>query len=113
MATWDAFWEAWTTVRAWEDLDPTPLQGVASPDVVEGVLALFERQRESGLDPVETEVVTHAKATNTEPDKAVIEDCVLLSPSFTDGVGVSYEADLTTSGSSWVVADHGTVKNAK
>jgi hypothetical protein len=92
-------------VRASEDLDPTPLRQVASPDVVEGVIALFERQRESGLDPVETEVVTHARVTNTEPDKAVIEDCVLLSPSFTDSVGVWYEADLTTSGSSWVVAD--------
>lgn len=105
LATWDAFWEAWTNVRASEDLDPTPLLEVASPDVVEGVLALFERQRESGLGPVETEVVTHAKVTNTESDRVVIEDCVLLSPSFTESAGVWYEAELQTSGSGWLVAD--------
>ena len=105
LAAWDGFWEAWTTVRASEDLDPGPLQEVASPDVVAGAVALFERQRESGLDPVETEVVTHAKVTNTESDQAVIEDCVLLSPSFTESAGVWYEADMRISGSSWLVAD--------
>ena len=92
-------------MRASEDLDPAPLQQVADGDVVEGVLALFERQRDSGLGPVETEVVTHAKVTSTGSDEASIEDCVLLSPSFTDSASVWYEAELRKGGQGWLVAD--------
>ena len=105
LVAWGAFWEAWTAVRASEDLDPEPLEEVADSDVVQGALALFERQRESGLGAVDTEVVTHAKVMAAESGEATIEDCVLLSPSFTDAVGVWYQADLRDSGSGWVVAD--------
>ncbi len=105
LAAWEAFWEAWSAVRASGDLDPTRLQQVADPEVVEGVLALFERQRESGLGPVETDVVTFAKVTDVGSDQATIEDCVLLSPSFTDNASVWYEADLRKSGEDWLVAD--------
>jgi hypothetical protein len=35
-------------VRASDDLDPGPPEPLAAPDVVEGVIALFERQRSSG-----------------------------------------------------------------
>jgi hypothetical protein len=105
LETWNAFWRAWATVGAAEDLDPLPLEAVATPDVVAGVVALFERQRESGSGPVETEVVAHGKVAAVATGEAVVEDCVLLSPSFTESVGVWYEADLRNSGSAWVVAD--------
>lgn len=104
---WDAFWEAWTTVRASEDLDPTPLEEVADPEVVEGALALFERQRESGSGPVDTDVSTHPSVTTAGSGEALVEDCVLLSPSFTEAVGVWYEADLRESDSGWVVSHLG------
>ena len=105
LAAWETFWEAWVAVRASEDLDPGPLEEVADSDVVEGAVALFERQRESGLGAADTEVVTHAKVMAAESGEATIEDCVLLSPSFTETVGVWYQADLRDSGSGWVVAD--------
>ena len=105
LAAWEAFWEAWSAVRASGDLDPTRLQQVADPEVVEGVLALFERQRESGLGPIETDVVTFAKVIDVGSDRAAIEDCVLLSPPFTDTASVWYQADLRTSGQRWIVAD--------
>lgn len=105
LAAWEAFWEAWATVRASEDLDPTPLLAVADTEVVDGAVALFERQRESGLGAVETEVATYGEATQLGTDEAVIEDCVLLSPSFTDSVGVWHQADLRKEGTAWLVAD--------
>lgn len=92
-------------MRASEDLDPASLRQVADPNVVAAVLALFERQRESGLGPVETEVVTHAKVTVAGSEQAVIEDCVLLSPPFTDTVSFWYRADLSLHGRDWVVSD--------
>jgi hypothetical protein len=105
LAAWDGFWEAWAAVRASEDLDPAPLEQVAAPRVVEGVLVLFERQRESGLGPVETDVVTHAKVTDAASGEAVIEDCVLLTPPFTDTISVWYRAELSRQGRGWVVND--------
>ena len=105
LAGWGAFWEAWVAVRASEDLDTGPLEEVADSDVVEDAVALFERQRESGLGAVDTDVATNAKVMGTESGVATIEDCVLLSPSFTAAAGVWYQADLRDSGSGWVVAD--------
>lgn len=103
--SWEAFWEAWATVRASEDLDPAPLEQVADPAVVEAEVSLFERQRELGSGPVDTEVVTHTNVTQLDSGRAMIEDCVLLSPSWTDQVGVWYEAELTETDSGWVVSD--------
>jgi len=100
---WSAYWEAWVEVRASDDLDRAPLEAVAAPEVVEGALTLFERQRSSGLGSVETEVVLHPTVIDFEPDRASVEDCVLLSPSFTDTVGVWYQADLTLAERGWVV----------
>lgn len=57
---WSAYWDAWVEVRGSDDLDPGLLEAVADPDVVDGALTLFERQRSSGLGPVQTEVVLHA-----------------------------------------------------
>ena len=105
LQAWDVFWQAWAALRASEDLDPAPLEAVATPDVVAGVVALFERQRESGAGPVETEVVTHGTVTEVASGEVVVEDCVLLSPSFTESVGVWHQADMRNSGSDWVVAD--------
>lgn len=100
---WNAFWNAWVTVWASDDLDPGPLEPVAAPDVVTGVIALFERQRSSGSGPVQTEIALHPKVTDSGPDRATLEDCVLLVPSFTDAVGVWYQADLTRTGEDWIV----------
>ncbi len=100
---WNAFWDAWAAVRASEDLDPGPLETVAAPGVVDGVIALFEGQRSSGAGPVETEIALHPKVTETGSDRATLEDCVLLAPSFTDTAGVWYQADLTRTGDSWIV----------
>ncbi len=100
---WSAYWTAWTEVRATQDLDRGPLDAVASPDVVEGVLVLFERQRSSGLGPVQTEVALHADVTASDGDRATVEDCVLLLPSFTDAVGVWYQADLIQTEEGWIV----------
>ena len=105
LAAWGSFWERWATVRASDNLDRAPLDAVAEAGVVDGVVALFERQRESGLGAVTTEVVNHAKVTEVGSAEAVVEDCVLLSPSFTDDAGVWYEADLRDSGSGWLVVD--------
>lgn len=100
---WSAFWGAWVTVRASDDLDPGPLEPVAAPDVVAGVIALFERQRSAGSGPVQTEIALHPKVTDSDADRATLEDCVLLVPSFTDAVGVWYQADLTRTGEDWIV----------
>jgi hypothetical protein len=100
---WSAYWDAWAAVRASDDLDRTPLDVVAAPEVVDGALTLFERQRSSGLGSVKTEVVLHPTVTDFAPERAAVEDCVLLSPSFTDTVGVWYQADLTLTERGWVV----------
>ena len=100
---WSAFWDAWAAVRVSDDLDPGPLEPVAAPDVVDGVIALFERQRSSGSGPVQTEVALHPKVTDSGTDRATLEDCVLLAPSFTDAAGVWYQADLTRGGEGWIV----------
>ena len=103
LEAWNAYWAAWVEVRASDDLDPAPLEAVASPDVVSGALALFERQRSSGLGPVETEVVLSPTVTISEPEQATVEDCVLLVPSFTDATGVWYQANLIHADSRWIV----------
>ena len=100
---WGAYWNAWAGVRAAEDLDGSALESVASSTVIDGALALFDRERTSGLGAVETEVVLHPTVTDAEADKATVEDCVLLTPSFTDVVGVWYEADLTRTAQGWIV----------
>ena len=102
-ATWSSYWDAWTEVRASEDLDPAPLEPVASAQVVDGAIALFERQRESGQGPIQTDVSLHATVTAEQADNATIEDCVLLAPSFTDRVGVWHEADLIRTDQGWRV----------
>jgi hypothetical protein len=102
---WDEFWDAWAEVRASDDLDPAPLEEVADPQVVDGVIALFEGPPESEPRPVVTTVVTHTKITELGPGEAQVEDCVLLSPSFTDSVGVWFSAELRNTGSGWVVSD--------
>ena len=104
---WSAFWDAWVTVRASDDLDPGPLGTVAVSDVVDGVVALFERQRSSGSGPVSTEVALHPKVTDSGADRATLEDCVLLAPSFTDATGVWYRADLARTGTGWIVQSVG------
>jgi len=100
---WAAFWHAWAEVRASADLDPSPLSGVAAADVVEGALTIFERQRSSGLGPVQTDVELHPTVTDAEDDAASVEDCVLLSPSFTDTAAVWYQANLTRTEQGWIV----------
>lgn len=104
-AAWTSYWQAWTDVRASEDLDAGPLQAVASADVVEGAIALFERQRSSGQGPVETDVELHPVIEATQTDRATVEDCVLLTPSFTETVGVWHEADLVRRDEGWIVDD--------
>ncbi len=84
---WSTFWDAWVVVRASDDLDPGPLESVAATEVVTGVIALFERQRSSGSGPVQAEFALHPKVTESGPDDAIVEDCVLLAPSFTDATG--------------------------
>jgi hypothetical protein len=103
IAAWSGYWAAWAEVRASEDLDPGPLAAVAAPGVVDAAVALFERQRSSGSGAVETEVALHVSVVEIGADRASVEDCVLLSPSFTDTVGVWYQADLVRAGPGWVV----------
>jgi hypothetical protein len=105
MAAWSAYWEAWADVRASDDLDAGPLEATASPDVVAGAIALFERQRSSGGGPVETDVELHPKVVAAEADRATIEDCVLLTPSFTSTVGVWHQAELIRTDQGWIVDD--------
>lgn len=102
-AAWGSFWHAWKQVRASENLDPTPLNAVASSRVVDGAIALFERQRSAGSGPVETDVEWHTTVTALDADHATIEDCVLMTPSFTDAVGIWYEADLIRTPQGWIV----------
>jgi hypothetical protein len=104
-AAWGSFWQAWAQVRASEDLDPTPLIAVASQGVVDGAIALFERQRSAGSGPVETHVEWHTTVTVLDADAATLEDCVLMTPSFTDTVGIWYEADLIRTEQGWNVDD--------
>ena len=90
-------------VRASADLDPAPLENVAATEVVDGVIALFERQRSSGSGAVETDVVLHASVVEIAADRATVEDCVLISPSITDTVGVWHQADLARTEQGWIV----------
>lgn len=100
---WSAYWNAWIDVRASDNLDRGPLEAVASAAVVDGALTLFERQRSSGLGPVQTEVALHPAVTASDGDRAIVEDCVLLVPSFTDAVGVWYQAGLVRTDKGWMV----------
>jgi len=100
---WGAYWNAWAEVRASEDLDGSALESVASSIVIDGALALFDRERSSGLSAVETEVVLHPTVTDLEADRATVEDCVLLVPSFIDNVGVWHQADLVRTEQGWLV----------
>ena len=100
---WGAYWNAWAEMRASEDLDGSSLESVASSTVIDGALALFDRERTSGPDSVETEVVLHPTVTDLDADRATVEDCVLLMPSFTDNVGVWHQADLVRIEQGWRV----------
>jgi hypothetical protein len=102
-AAWSSYWQAWATVRASDNLDPAPLEAVASPDVVDGAISLFELQRSSGQGPVETDFELHPAIETSEPDRATVEDCVLLAPSFTETVGVWHEADVVRTDQGWIV----------
>lgn len=104
-AAWTSYWEGWAEVRASDDLDPAPLEAVASAEVVEGAIALFERQRSSGQGPVETDFELHPAIENSASDRVTVEDCVLLMPSFTEAVGVWHEADLVRTDQGWIVDD--------
>lgn len=101
---WDQFWAGWVEVRLSEDLDRSPLEAVADPPVVDGVIALFERQRQNS-GPVDTEVATHPKVTIEGESDAVIDDCVLLQPTFAETVGVWYEANLQSGDDGWRITD--------
>ena len=94
------YWEGWVTVRASENFDPAPLEQVAEPDIVQGAVSLFEL-----LGPAETELVTHPKVIDIESDRASLEDCVVMSPSWAEVAGILYRADLIRRGDVWVVAD--------
>jgi hypothetical protein len=48
-------------------------------------------------------VANHPKVTDSGPDRATVEDCVLLAPSFTDTAGVWYQADLSRTSEGWIV----------
>lgn len=104
---WSEFWDAWVLVRASDELDRGPLDSVAASSVVDGVIALFDRQRSAGSGAVQTEVTLHPKISNLGVDSASIEDCVLLAPTFTDAAGVWYHADLSRVGEVWIVEDIG------
>jgi len=78
---------------------------MAASNVVAGAMTIFERQRSSGSGPIDTELALHPTVVSLEDGKAVIEDCVLLVPSFTQATGVWYQARLTDDGSSWKVAE--------
>jgi hypothetical protein len=104
-AAWDEFWAAWAEVRASDHLNPAPLELVAAPPVVNGAVALFERERETGPGPVETEVLAEATVVDLDAERATIEDCVLLAPSFTNTTGVWYSADLELRPRGWVVTE--------
>jgi hypothetical protein len=99
-AAWDAYWDAWVTVRATNDIDPTPLEKVAEPDIVEAAVSLFET-----IGPAETELVTHPKISAIESERAFLEDCVVMFPSWAEVAGVLYQAELIRRGDLWVVAD--------
>lgn len=103
IAAWSSYWQAWADVRASEDLDPGPLEAVASAAVADGAIALFERQRLSGQGAIETDVMLHATVVSADVDTATVADCVLLRPSFTDTVGVWHEADLVRTDRGWIV----------
>ncbi len=100
MTAWNAYWEGWVTVRASENFDPAPLEQLAEPDIVQGAVSLFER-----LGPAETELVTHPKVIDIESDRASLEDCVVMSPSWAEVAGILYQAELIRRGDVWVVAD--------
>lgn len=104
-AAWSSYWHAWADVRASEDLDPAPLEVVASSDVVESAISLIERQRSSGQGPVETDFELHPAIETSGSDRATVEDCVLLAPSFTRAVGVWHEANLVRTDRGWIVDD--------
>jgi hypothetical protein len=104
-AAWEAFWATWAEVRASNRLDPAPLELVAAPAVVDGAVALFERERDTGPGAVETEVVAGATVVDLGAGRATIEDCVLLAPSFTNTAGVWYSADLRLRPEGWVVTE--------
>ena len=103
LVAWGEFWDAWVEVRASDDLDVARLNGVASEAVTAGVVALFERERSSGSGPVGTGVELHPVFEVGADSVVVVEDCVLLSPSFTDTAGVWYRASLTRGGEGWIV----------
>ena len=73
--------------------------------MVDDAISLFERQRSSGQGPVETDFELHPVIETVEPDRATVDDCVLLTPSFTEAVGVWHEADLVRTDQGWIVDD--------
>ncbi len=102
---WLEFWDAWVAVRASDPLDAAPLEAVASPQVVDAAVTLFERDRDSNPTGVATDVFASATVVEMAADAAAVEDCVVLAPSFTNTGGIRYEADLRPSDGGWVVTD--------
>jgi hypothetical protein len=102
LKVWDAFWTAWVEARAEEIPSPDLFQPVATPAVIDDVLAAIERQHEvSG--PVDTAVTLSPTAAHESSAEINVQDCVLMVPSITENVGVWYEGVLENDGSGWKV----------
>lgn len=103
ITAWTNYWLAWAEVRSSENPSRVPLEAVASSAVVDSAMSLLEQERNSGRQPGPTTIITHTVVTGATTSKAMVEDCVLLEPSFTDAVGVWYRAELNAAGDGWIV----------
>jgi len=103
LAGWNAFWDVWVLQGASDPIDRMALEEVASSEVVDGVIALFQREREKGARLTIRRVIPSGVVEDIGDGTASLTACTLISRSLTGRPGTLYDAVLVERDGAWIV----------
>ncbi len=113
LAAWDEYWSVWARQRASDPIDVDALEAVASGGVVDGAIAFFEKERDSGAPLIIPRVFPSGTVTSIEDGLATIEACTLISRPPTGVPGALYDVVMRQGpDGSWIVDELALVSGA-
>ncbi len=113
LAAWNAYWTVWARQRASDPIDRGALEEVASPEVVDGAIAFFEKERENGAPLIVPRVYPSGTVTEVSGESATVEACTLISRPPTGVPGSLYDVAMEqTANGTWIVAELALVSGA-
>ncbi len=106
LAGWNAYWTVWARQRASDPIDRAAFEEVARAEVVDGAIAFFEKERDSGAPLIVPRVYPSGSVTGVTGESATIEACTLISRPPTGVPGSLYDVLMEqTADGSWIVAE--------